>query len=62
MNKTRNTSVLEEGIESHTQECIVITTYFWLEKGKHVGICNVQCLNAAGYKKFSKKNGKIFSK
>ena len=40
----------------------VICIFFRLEREKHVGSCNVQCLNAAMYKKFSKKNGKILGK
>ena len=40
----------------------MVNTFFRLEGGKHVGSCNVQCLNAAVYKKFSKKNGKILGK
>ena len=40
----------------------VVSIFFRLEGGKHVGSCNVQCLSAAVYKKFSKKNGKILGK
>ena len=40
----------------------MLTTFFRLEGGKNVGSCNVQCLNAAVYKKFSKKNGKFLGK
>lgn len=31
-------------------------------QGKLTGVCNVQCLNAAIYKKFIKKNYKIYNK
>ena len=40
----------------------VVNIFFRLEGGKHVGSCNVQCLNAAVYKRFSKRNGKILGK
>ena len=40
----------------------MVSTFFGLEGRKHVGKCNVQCLNAAVYKKFLKKNGKILGK
>lgn len=40
----------------------VANIYFGLEKGKHVGICNVQCLNATVYKTWSKKNANILGK
>ena len=40
----------------------VVSTFFRLEGGKHTGTCNVQCLNAIVYKKFSQKNGKILDK
>ena len=33
----------------------VLNVFFKIENGKHVGSCNVQCLNAAVYKKFVKK-------
>ena len=40
----------------------VVSIFFRLEGGKHVGSCNVQCLNVAVHKKFSKKNEKILGK
>ena len=40
----------------------VISIFFRLDEGKHVESCNVQCLKAAGYIPFSKKNRKILGK
>ena len=51
---------MEEGIIFGEQN--VVGSFFRLEKGKHVGSCNVQCLNAAVYKKFVKQNHLIFGK
>lgn len=60
--KTKSISALEESIKSHMEERNVINIYFWLEIGKHIDICNVQCLNTTLYTNFSKKNGKIQGK
>ena len=62
LNKIKSVEELEYGIKEHMGEKNVISIFFRLEGGKHVGSCNVQCLNAAVYKKFSKKNGKILGK
>ena len=62
LNKIKRTEELECEIKEHMGEKNMISIFFRLEGGKHVGSCNVQCLNAAVYKKFSKKNGKILSK
>ena len=59
LNKIKSIEELEYGIKEHMGEKNVISIFFRFEGGKHVGSCNVQCLNAAVYKKFSKKNGKI---
>ena len=40
----------------------MVSTFIRLKEGKHVGTCNIQCLNAIIYKKFSKKNEKIMNK
>ena len=61
LNKVKSVEELECGIKEHMGEKNVVCTFFRLG-GKHVGSCNVQCLNAAIYKKFSKKNGKILGK
>ena len=62
LNKVKSVEELEYGIKEHMDEKNVVGTFSRLEGGKHVGSCNVQCLNAAVYKKFSKKNGKILGK
>ena len=62
LNKVESVEELECGIKEHMGEKNVVSIFFRLEGGKHVGSCNVQCLNAAVYKKFSKKNGKILGK
>ena len=36
--------------------------FFKIENGRHVGTCNVQCLNDAVYKKFVKKDTKLLGK
>ena len=62
LNKVKSTEELEYGIKEHMGEKNVVSIFFRLEGGKHVGSCNVQCLKTAVYKKFSKKNGKILGK
>ena len=62
LNKIKSVEEVENGIKEHMSEKNVISIFFRLEGRKHVGSCNVQCLNAAVYKKFSKKNGKILGK
>ena len=62
LNKIKSVEELENGIKEHMGEKNVISILFRLEGGKHVKSCNVQCLNAAMYKKFSKKNGNFFGK
>jgi len=54
LNKTKSTTALEEGIKAYMGKRNVIGVFFRLENGKHVGSCNVQCLNAAVYKKIVK--------
>ena len=62
LNKIKNMEEIELGIKEHMGEKNVVSTYFRLEEGKHVGTYNIQCLNATVYKKFSKKNGKLLGK
>ena len=62
LNKIKNIEELEEGIKKYMDEKNVVSVYFRLEGDKHIGTCNVQCLNVAIYKKFSKKNEKILGK
>ena len=62
LNKTKSTTALEEGIKTYMGERNVVGVFFRLENNKHVGSCNVQCLNAAVYKKYVKQNAKILGK
>ena len=62
LNKVKSVEELECGIKEHMGKKNVISIFFRLEGRKHVGSCNVQCLNAVVYKKFLKKNGKILGK
>lgn len=62
LNKVKTTMQIEEGIRKCMGELNVLGFYFRLENGKHTGSCNVQCLNSFVYKKFVKKNEKIFGK
>ena len=62
LNKIKSTEEIEYAIKKHIGEKNVINIFFKLENGKHVGSCNVQCLNAAVYKKFVKKNAKLLGK
>ena len=54
LNKTKTTTKLEGGIKKLFGEENVAGLFFRLEKWKHVDSCNVQCLNAAVYKKYVK--------
>ena len=47
LNKIKSVDKLEYGIKEHMGEKNVISIFFRLEGGKHVGSCNVQCLKAA---------------
>ena len=62
LNKTKTTLALEESIKTIFGEQNIISIFFRLEKGKHIGSCNVQCLNAAVYKKYVKQNIQILGK
>ena len=55
LNKIQSRGELEKGINKHMGKKNMVSTFFRLEKGKHVSTCNVQCLNVAMYKKFSKE-------
>ena len=57
LNKIKSTEELEKGIKQHMGGKKVVSTFFILEGGKHVGTYIVQCLNVLLYKKNSKKNG-----
>ena len=62
MNKVKDTEVIEHELKKHMGERNVLNVFFKIENGKHVGSCNVQCLNAAVYKNFVKKNTKLLGK
>ena len=62
LNKVKSTEAIEYEIKKHMGEKNVVNIFFKIENGKHVGSCNVQCLNAAVYKKFVKKNTKLLGK
>ena len=62
LNKVKNMEQIEHEIKKHMEEKNVINIFFKIENGKHVGSCNVQCLNAAVYKKSVKKNVKLLGK
>ena len=62
LNKAESMIDLENGIKTHMGEKNVMGIFFRQEGRKHVGTCNIQCLNVVVYKKFSKKNGKILGK
>ena len=55
LNKVKSTNEIEYKIKKHMGEKNVINIFFEIKNGKHVGSCNVQCLNAVVYKKFVKK-------
>ena len=62
LNKIKSTEELEHAIRLHMGDINVINIFFKIENGRHVGSCNVQCLNAAVYKKIVKKNAKLLGK
>jgi len=62
LNKTKTTLALKEDIKKFFDEENVVRIFFRLEKTKHVGSYNVQCLNATLYKKYVKQNHLVVSK
>lgn len=62
LNKVKDTESIEYELKKHMGEKNVLNIFFKIENGKHVGTCNVQCLNAAVYKKHVKKNTKLLGK
>ena len=62
LNKIKDTDTIEHALKKYIGEKNVLNIFFKIENGKHVGSCNVQCLNAAVYKKFVKKNTKFLGK
>ena len=62
LNKVKSTDEIEYELKEHMGEKNVINVLFKIENGRHVGSCNVQCLNAAVYKKFVRKNVQLLGK
>ena len=62
LNKVKDTDIIEYELKKYMGERNVVNVFFKIENGKHVGSRNVQCLNAAVYKKFVKKNTKLLGK
>ena len=60
LNKIQTTMQIEDAIRKCMGELNIFGFYFRLKNGKHTGSCNVQCINPFVYKKFVKKNEKIF--
>ena len=55
LNKVKSIEEIKYEIKKHMGEKNVINVFFKIKNGRHVGSCNVQCLNAAVYKKFVRK-------
>ena len=63
LNRLKPKEILETEIRACMGEKNVLNIFFKTDdKGKLTGVCNVQCLSAAVYKKFVKKNHKICNK
>ena len=63
LNRLKSKKILETEIKTCMGEKNVLNIFFKTDdKGKLTGVCNVQCLSAAVYKKFVKKNHKICNK
>ena len=63
LNRLKPKEILESEIRAYMGEKNVLNIFFKTDdKGKLTGVCNVQCLSAAVYKKFVKKNHKICNK
>ena len=63
LNRLKPKEILKTEIRACIGEKNVLNIFFITDdKGKLIGVCNVQCLSAAVYKKFVKKNHKICNK
>lgn len=60
LNKAKNIEEIEESIKKHMEAKNAVNFIFKRDEknGKHLGLCNIQCLNAIVYKKIQKKYGK----
>jgi hypothetical protein len=64
LNKAKSIEEIEKSIESHMGPKNAVNFFFKKDEknGKHLGSCNIQCLNAMVYKTFSKKTIKLLGK
>ena len=64
LNKAKSVEEIEESIEAHMGPKNAVNFFFKRDdkNGKHLGSCNIQCLNAMVYKKFGKKTVKLLGK
>jgi len=64
LNKVKSIEEIEKSIEAHMGPKNVVNFFFKRDdkNGKHLGSCNIQCLNATVYKTFVKKSAKLLSK
>lgn len=55
---------IEESIKTHIGTKYAVNFFFKKNEknGKHLGSCNIQCLNAMIYKTFTKKSIKLLGK
>ena len=64
LNKAKSIEEIETSIQEHMGPKNAVNFFFKRDEknGKHLGSCNIQCLNAMVYKKFGKKTVKILGK
>ena len=64
LNKAKSMEENEESIKEHMGSKNAVTFFFKRDEknGKHLGSCNIQCLNTMVYKKFGKKTAKLLGK
>jgi hypothetical protein len=64
LNKAKSIEEIEKSIEAHMGQKNAVNFFFKKDgkNGKHLGSCNIQCLNAMVYKKFAKKTVKLLGK
>ena len=64
LNNVKTIEQIEVSIEAHFGPNNAVSFFFKQDakNGKHLGSCNIQCLNATVYKKFVKKSAKLLGK
>ena len=64
LNKTKSVEEIKKNIEEHMGAKNAVNFFFKRDDNndKHLGSCNIQCLNGMDYKKFGKKMVKFFGK